>query len=58
MDGNTAYALAAVSIFGLIALLVLNSLELDKIRTQAIERNYALYCPDTGEWSWVGECAP
>lgn len=23
---------------------------------EAIERDYALYCPTTGEWAWKGEC--
>ena len=23
---------------------------------QAIERGYAAYCPDTGNWAWKGEC--
>lgn len=23
---------------------------------QAIERGYALYCPDTGNFAWKGEC--
>ena len=25
-------------------------------RTDAIERGYALYCPDDGKFAWVGEC--
>lgn len=23
---------------------------------QAIERGYALHCPDTGDFAWKGEC--
>lgn len=26
------------------------------IRQQAIEKEYALYCPKTGEFAWKGEC--
>lgn len=22
----------------------------------AIERGYAIYCPDDGKWAWKGEC--
>lgn len=25
-------------------------------QTQAIERGYALHCPDTGDFAWKGEC--
>lgn len=25
-------------------------------KQEAIERGYALYCPNNGEWSWAGEC--
>lgn len=25
-------------------------------KQQAIEHEYAEYCPDTGKWSWIGEC--
>lgn len=27
-----------------------------KIKEEAIERGYALYCADTGEFSWKNEC--
>ena len=26
------------------------------VQRQAIERGYALYCPQDGEFAWVGEC--
>lgn len=26
------------------------------IEVQAIERDYALYCPKDGEFAWKGEC--
>lgn len=26
------------------------------VRAQAIERGYALYCPDTGRFAWKDEC--
>lgn len=25
-------------------------------QTEAIERGYAIYCPQDGKFSWVGEC--
>ena len=25
-------------------------------KLQAIQHAAALYCPDTGEWAWVGDC--
>ena len=27
-----------------------------KMKLQAIERGYAIYCPVDGEFAWVGEC--
>ena len=26
------------------------------LKRQAIERGYALHCPDDGKFAWVGEC--
>lgn len=26
------------------------------MRTEAISRGYAMYCPDDGEFAWIGEC--
>ena len=28
-----------------------------KLHTEAIKRGYGLYCPTTGQFAWVGECA-
>ena len=28
----------------------------NKYETEAIDRGYALYCSDTGDWAWKGEC--
>ena len=28
----------------------------DRLKRQAIERGYALYCPTTGDFTWKGEC--
>jgi hypothetical protein len=25
-------------------------------QSQAIERGYALYCPNNGNFAWIGEC--
>ena len=25
-------------------------------KIDAVERGLALYCPNDGEWAWVGEC--
>lgn len=30
--------------------------ETKALRSGAIERGYATYCQDTGEWAWQGEC--
>lgn len=27
-----------------------------KMKNEAVERGYALYCADTGKFSWKGEC--
>lgn len=27
-----------------------------KMEQQAVENGYALYCPDTGDFAWSGEC--
>lgn len=26
------------------------------LRAEAIERDYAQYCPTDGKWAWKGEC--
>ncbi len=39
----------------LLAMFVLGS-KVDKLERQAIERGYAIYCPNDGMWAWVGEC--
>lgn len=26
------------------------------VRAQAVERGYAVYCPETGDFAWEGEC--
>lgn len=28
----------------------------DKWQAKVIDRGYGLYCPDTGEFAWKGEC--
>ena len=28
----------------------------DTLQDEAIERGYAIHCPTTGKWSWIGEC--
>lgn len=30
--------------------------EVASLKNEAIERGYALYCPKTGDWAWVGDC--
>ena len=30
--------------------------EVNQYRSQAIERGYALYCPNDGAFAWKGEC--
>lgn len=49
-----AFALTAIMAAPLISLAVY--VERTDVREQAIERGYALYCPDNGEWAWKGEC--
>lgn len=42
--------LILVTLFG-------TSLLLDRTyKLEAIERGYAQYCPNNGEWAWKGEC--
>lgn len=40
--------------FGLAALLL--TADRNGWRAEAIERGYAQYCPDDGQWAWKGEC--
>jgi hypothetical protein len=28
------------------------------VRSEAIDRGYAAYCPKNGRWAWIGECDP
>jgi hypothetical protein len=28
------------------------------VRSEAVDRGYAAYCPKNGRWAWVGECDP
>ena len=30
--------------------------ELRRIKAEAIQRGYALHCPQTGDFAWKGEC--
>ncbi len=30
---------------------------INEIRQEAIDRDYALYCPKDGQFAWKGECA-
>ena len=43
-----------------VALLVAGMRGLDEgclgIKTEAIERGYALHCPKDGRFAWIGEC--
>lgn len=52
-DGSAVMFLVAAFCFGLtLGLLISES----RYQKQAIYRSYALYCPDSGDWAWIGEC--
>ena len=36
--------------------LVALTVKVDILKTEAIERGYALHCPQNGKWRWIGEC--
>ena len=40
----------------MLGLLVGGSLVGEAYREEAVERGYALYCPNNGNFSWVGDC--
>lgn len=40
----------------LLGILVGGSLVGESYREEAVERGYALYCPNNGDWAWVGDC--
>jgi hypothetical protein len=28
----------------------------DYYHKELVDRGYAMYCPDTGDWNWKGDC--
>lgn len=47
-----------LGVIALVAIVTSTNLYIDvsTIRTEAIERGYAIYCPTTGNFAWKGEC--
>lgn len=47
-----------LGVIALVAIVTSTNLYIDvsTIRTEAIERGYAIYCPTTGNFSWKDEC--
>lgn len=60
MNRELAPLLVAVLLIGFLCLsvgIILGSmLKGDEMRSQAVERGYATYCPQNGNWAWKGEC--
>ena len=61
MRGADAALQLAVVVLGVAVVLLLvlavgNSDVISGMRSEAIKRGYALYCPTDGEWRWTGEC--
>ena len=65
--GNVIKGLIWLALFSIVAfmtlmiyvfwLLVSESLESTDIKSQAISRGFALYCPSNGEFAWIDECS-
>ena len=56
---NFSYAIIAGFVIGcLMGLWVMTDAANSMWRSEAIERGYGLYCPNNGQWAWVGECEP
>ena len=53
--GDATY-IAYLALFALLVVIVGSVLELHGFREAAVERGYALYCPESGKWAWKGEC--
>lgn len=49
---------ALIILVCVIAMIFLGGMYAGKVelKHQALEHGYALYCPDTGEFSWKDEC--
>jgi hypothetical protein len=41
--------------FGLGGLFAISQMNLEW-RAETVARGLALYCPESGQWAWVGEC--
>ena len=55
MGDKTMMAVCGVVYFLFMAALILHE-PADDVRAEAIQRGYALHCPQTGEFAWKGEC--
>ncbi len=47
-------AITCAAIFGVLGIILFSSN--GNLKTQAIERGYALHCPIDGKFAWAGEC--
>jgi hypothetical protein len=56
-DKTDLVAVASIGLFlGFCMLILGTGLSDNWWEQQAIERGYALHCPDTGKFAWKGEC--
>jgi hypothetical protein len=44
-------------IFGILFGILFAALNPDETHQTIIEKGYGLYCPDTGEFAFIGECS-
>ena len=51
---DTSYRLLVLAV--IVTLVIALKLQGYKYKTEAVERGYAEYCPDTDNWAWKGEC--
>lgn len=56
MDGGFSYALLGLFVGLIYGFLWGWILSEDRYRAKAIERGFALYCPDSGDFAWKDEC--
>lgn len=54
-DNNVNVGLV-IMIIGILMGFVGQALTVSNLKSQAIERGYALHCPQEGEFAWKGEC--
>lgn len=56
MDGAMFFAGMALAIVFMFACAIAWWTPNSRWQSQDIERGYALYCPNNGNFAWIGEC--